>query len=656
MASIKSKLIFNAVISLLVIAVMIAASYGDLRKIRNMQAQAAKCAADTLIISTAARSGLSFYWGTAQTIITRDFEKMDKDWPNFKERNLKRLEDMDKAVNTDEEKALAQKTRDSIKEIIAIFENKVVPLLKTSQAVTPEVVALERDMNKHVTIIREATFKSLELLKTKEKKIEDELQKQITSTITKSFIIGFVGILILFGFAGFIFQSIMKPVNAMVAVVREMAQGEGDLTRKIGNSARDELGALSQYLDKFIEKMHDIVKNVVQDSIKVVIASNKVHVLAENISKESDSLAVQAETVATASEEMSATSNDIAQNCMQASEGGILASKVAADGSGIVQETVAGMNRIAERVRNAAGTVESLGSRSDQIGAIVGTIQDIADQTNLLALNAAIEAARAGEQGRGFAVVADEVRALAERTTKATNEISSMIKSIQSETKSAVDSMEQGVHEVEKGSNDAARSGDALQGILDQINSVNMQISQIATAAEEQTATTSEISGNIQDITEIARKTSGGSHEAATASNELLGLSEELMSLLGKFKINEDLSMVLNRAKSAHMLFVGKIKAHLDGFKKVDPESLPTHLTCAFGKWCQANGKESFGSSSLFREIDAPHAKVHELGKQAILAYNGGDKMRAGSLCEELTSTSNNLIILLDRLEREKGK
>jgi len=651
MATIKSKLIMNAVISLLVIVIIIAVSYGDLRKIRTMQEQAAKCADDTLIISTAARSGLSFYWGVAQIIITRDFGKLDKEWPNFKERNLKRLEDMDKAVSTDAEKALAQETRNSIKEIIAIFENKVVPILKSSQDVTPEVVALEREMNKHVTKIREATFKGLDLLKAKEKKIEEELHNQIIRTITKSLIIGFVGILVMFAMAGFIFRSIIKPVSAMVLVMREIAKGEGDLTSKIEIIGKNELSELGSYLNEFIDKLHDIVKNVVTDSIKVVIASNRVHLLSEEITKESDALASQATTVATASEEMSATSIDIANNCMQAAEGGSVASKVAAEGSTIVQETVAGMNRIAERVRSAAGTVENLGSRSDQIGAIVGTIQDIADQTNLLALNAAIEAARAGEQGRGFAVVADEVRALAERTTKATSEISSMIRTIQSETKNAVDSMEQGVHEVEKGSNDAARSGEALQNILDQINSVNMQVSQIATAAEEQTATTSEISGSIHDITEIARNTSAGSHKSAGASNELLALSEELMTILGKFRINEDLSMVLNRAKSAHMLFVGKVKGHLEGFRKVDPGALPTHLTCAFGKWYQTKGRDACGGSAHFREIDAPHAKVHDLGKQAIIAFNSGNKAQAWKLCDEMSATSIKLIDLLDRLD-----
>lgn len=456
-----------------------------------------------------------------------------------------------------------------------------------------------------------------------------------------------LGLLLLLAF------GLRRRLNQFNELLEDVAQGEGDLTRRIDARGSDELGRLGNNLNQFIDKTHDLVKHVVERSIQIVIASNNVHILSEEIARESDGLANQAAAVATASEEMSATSNDIARNCMQAAEEGNVASDAARDGSSIVQDTVAGMGRIADRVRNAATTVASLGARSDQIGEIVGTIEDIADQTNLLALNAAIEAARAGEQGRGFAVVADEVRALAVRTTKATSEIGVMIRTIQNETKNAVESMDQGVSEVAKGSSEAARSGDALLNIINQINDVTMQISQIATAAEEQTATTSEISGNILQVTEIARRTSDGTHKTNEASNQLLTMAEELMATLGKFKINEDTALVLNKAKSAHMLFVGRIKAHLDGLKKVDPETLPSHLTCVFGKWYQSSGQEKCGHTSLFREIDAPHAKVHDLGKQSIQAYNAGDKGRAFSLSDEMTANSLKLIGILEQLEQD---
>jgi methyl-accepting chemotaxis protein/hemerythrin len=188
--------------------------------------------------------------------------------------------------------------------------------------------------------------------------------------------------------------------------------------------------------------------------------------------------------------------------------------------------------------------VEALGRRSDEIGAIVGTIEDIADQTNLLALNAAIEAARAGEQGRGFAVVADEVRALAERTTKATREIGLMIKAIQQETRSAVTAMEEGVSEVEQGTGEAARSGEALRKIQDEINDLHLQVQQIATAAEEQTATTNDISSNIHGITEVAQDTVEGARKTSAAAGHLSRLSADLERLVGQFKLDGSGKMI----------------------------------------------------------------------------------------------------------------
>jgi len=234
---------------------------------------------------------------------------------------------------------------------------------------------------------------------------------------------------------------------------------------------------------------------------------------------------------------MAATSADIAHNCQTVADNSRKADAAAQSGAAVVRETLDAMDQIATKVKLSAEIVESLGQRGEQIGAIVATIEEIADQTNLLALNAAIEAARAGEQGRGFAVVADEVRRLAERTTEATGEIGEMIKAIQDETRVAVRSIEEGVKQVSIGSEKAAGSGEALQEILEQIASLNMQISQIATAAEQQTATTNEINNSVQRMTDEVSTTAQGAQHATDAASRLSTLAESLQRLVGQFKL-----------------------------------------------------------------------------------------------------------------------
>jgi methyl-accepting chemotaxis protein len=339
------------------------------------------------------------------------------------------------------------------------------------------------------------------------------------------------GLLLALLVAGIISRSLKKGV----AVAEKLAQG--DLSVTIEADCSDETGQLMAAMRTMTENLRNIIGQVTGTATQVAAAASQLHSTADRIATGAEEVAAQSGTVATAGEEMSATSGDIAQSCQMAATGALRASQSAHNGAGVVESTVTVMGQIAAKVQETAKTVENLGARSDQVGDIIGTIEDIADQTNLLALNAAIEAARAGEQGRGFAVVADEVRALAERTTKATREISEMIKAIQSETKGAVAAMEQGVRQVESGTEEAAKSGVALRDILEQVNDVAMQVNQIATAAEQQTATTSEISSNMLQITEVVQLTSQGAQESATAAAQLSGHAEELQRLVRHFKI-----------------------------------------------------------------------------------------------------------------------
>jgi methyl-accepting chemotaxis protein len=276
-----------------------------------------------------------------------------------------------------------------------------------------------------------------------------------------------LAIVLSLGLSIFLRGLILAPVKRTVAAIQSVA--DGDFTKRIDIDSKDEIGEMAGDFNRLIERLSDTLREVKGTSGRVAAAADQLYSNSERMATGAEQVAAQTATVATAGEEMAATSQEIAQNCHVAADRGDDANRSARAGATVVGDTVQGMQRIAARVQSSAKTVEALGDRSNQIGEIIGTIEDIADQTNLLALNAAIEAARAGEQGRGFAVVADEVRALAERTTKATKEIGVMIKSIQQETRSAVAAMEEGVKEVDTGTARAEKSGQALQEILDRI-------------------------------------------------------------------------------------------------------------------------------------------------------------------------------------------
>lgn len=444
-----------------------------------------------------------------------------------------------------------------------------------------------------------------------------------------------------------IVRSISRPLKNLTSMLEGITQGNGDLTRRLDASGTCEFGRIASMFNTFMETLQTLIANVNQKTADMVATATELDMSSDKMLVQADLAAGQTVAVATASEEMSATTADIARSCMHAAERADEAGSTAQNGATVVQDTLRSMQVIADNVRETAETIKGLGSRSDQIGAIVGTIEDIADQTNLLALNAAIEAARAGEMGRGFAVVADEVRALAERTTRATREIAEMIKAIQQETAKAVTVMEEGVSQVEKGTHEAARSGEALDEILSKISDVSQEINQIATAAEELTATNHEVTGSIHQISDLVQQSNQQTTDSVHRISGMIGMFEGLQGTLNQFKCNEDLPTVLQKAKSAHLLFTRRIRLHLKGELRLDTHKLPDHHTCAFGSWYDHQGQEVCGGHPSFRSIIDPHQKVHALGKAAIQAHDSGDKHRAQQLCEEMIAESHRLLGIL---------
>ncbi len=328
-----------------------------------------------------------------------------------------------------------------------------------------------------------------------------------------------------------------ESVNKIVDVMEKVANGDLMVQVEITDDENISIRKLFENFNKLVENFKLILIKVTEAVQATASASTQISSSAEQMAAGSQEQSSQTAEIASAMDEMSKTIVETNQNTNKAAE----AVKESVDATEIVDKavnkTIEEMNKIAEVVMHAGETVQKLGSSSEKIGEIIHVINDIADQTNLLALNAAIEAARAGEQGRGFAVVADEVRKLAERTQNATKEIAQMIVHLQEGTQETVSSIESGVEEVETGKKLAAEAGDAIQLIVKTSQRVMDLVSQVATASEEQAATAEEISRNIETINSVVHESAVGVSEIAQATEDLNRLTENLQNIVEQFRL-----------------------------------------------------------------------------------------------------------------------
>jgi methyl-accepting chemotaxis protein len=327
------------------------------------------------------------------------------------------------------------------------------------------------------------------------------------------------------------------PLNNLIDMIREVATGDGDLTKRLNLSRKDEIGKLGHWFDLFLGNLHSIMSQVRDTTQVVASASTEIAASAEEMAVGLQTQERQTQQVAAAVEQMSQSVSEVAAKSVDATAAAEESQHLAERGGGIVSGTVSTMQGIESDVNESAQMVNSLGKRSETIGEIIGVINDIADQTNLLALNAAIEAARAGEHGRGFAVVADEVRKLAERTQQATEEVSQSIRGIQSETQEAVRRIESSTGRVSKGVELASEAGSALRTIVLSSQSLQGMVQGIAAAANQQSAASSEIARAVEGISEVTRQSSDGASQAAQAAGDLAHQSERLQSLVSRFKL-----------------------------------------------------------------------------------------------------------------------
>jgi len=365
-------------------------------------------------------------------------------------------------------------------------------------------------------------------------KIKEEANDNVSSSRTLIITLAIIAIIVAVGINYWLIQSIRTPLAEVLRVMAKVS--EGDLRENVEVRSSDEIGKLSEGFNQLTNQLSSMLNEISNSSQQLSAAAEETSAISsqshENINRQKE----QTDMIATAMTEMTATVDEVSSSARNTSQEVSNADRDAIEGQRIVQHNIGTINGLSEEIRKAAGVIDKLDEYSTSIGSVLDVIRGIADQTNLLALNAAIEAARAGEQGRGFAVVADEVRTLASKTQESTSEIQAMIERLQSGTQEAVKVMKVSTQEAESSVTETAKAGESLSKIAEAVSVINDMSSHIASAADEQSSVSREMHENILSISQAADQTAQGASENLAASQEMASLADNLQLLVGRFR------------------------------------------------------------------------------------------------------------------------
>lgn len=389
--------------------------------------------------------------------------------------------------------------------------------------------ALIEDIDKHMNALADyANTKGAGFFKMAQAKSRESFEVMI-SIIVLAVVIGLI-------LAYLIGRSILNPINKLRTTIEDI-EANSDLTQRIDITSKDEIGSTSVAFNAMLEKFEALIQQVTSSATQLATASEEVSSVAQDSASNVDRQRNETDQVATAINQMTATVQEVAGNATNAAGAASNADNEAKGGRAVVESATQAIAQLAEEIENAAGVIKGVEQDSETIGTVLDVIKGIAEQTNLLALNAAIEAARAGEQGRGFAVVADEVRTLASRTQQSTQEIEAMIEKLQSGARNAVTVMDKSKSQAQTGVDQAREAMQSLDAITRAVATINEMNTQIASAAEEQASVSEEINKNVTNISQISEQTASGTEQTTAAADELAKLATELQQLISQFKI-----------------------------------------------------------------------------------------------------------------------
>lgn len=472
----------------------------------------------------------------------------------------------------------------------------------------------------------------------------DGYQSILEGVIWKTLIAGTVFLLLAALVAALITRSIIQPLNTMRSAMDNIASGEGDLTARLDTAGDNELTQIAQSFNNFVEKVEGVVLKMMISVSNVSRSGSDLFEVTEHTIGVANQQSANTEEVAAAMNEMAATAQTVAEHAVEAADITETSQQHSQNGYNTVSDAIAGINALAREVSSTVDLMSQVEKQSGEIHTILDVIQGIAEQTNLLALNAAIEAARAGEQGRGFAVVADEVRSLAARTQNSTSEINEMINHLQRDTNSTVEVIESSHSKATETVSTASASGEALQKIQAAMAEISATVIQIASAAEQQSQVSETVCERVTSIADGAREVEGAAGQIMSSSSQIGAELATLMAIIRSFRVNKTPAVELAVARSAHLAWKMRLRTFLDGKSDLPASQAVSHKECDFGHWYYGEGAEVCSSNQALRDIEHPHQQMHQLIKTLIEQKSRGELQQAETTYRQVCELSEQIV------------
>ena len=466
----------------------------------------------------------------------KEVEKYYASWNDTKEQLSAGISELEKIVVLPEDKQLLSSAKENLEKygagVIAIYQKIKAGEISSTQDANRAMGEFKGATHKAVDEVKNLAAQSSKRVATEEDRLSGFSQKISATTLTLSVVALLVGM----AAAWLISRSVTNPLNQMRTTITEVEKN-GDFTQRIQVRGEDEVGQTAQSFNQLMASVQQTLGQVLESAGRVSDAAQNLSAASGQVAASSSSQSEATSSMAAAVEQMTVSINHVSGSAHEAVDISRKSGTLSSEGGDIIHKAAAEMSQIAETVRHTAQAIEELDQHSNRISSIVQVIKEVADQTNLLALNAAIEAARAGEQGRGFAVVADEVRKLAERTTKATEEITRMIGAMQDSAKVAVSTMETAVDQVGGGVALANQAGSAIIQIKSGAEQVVGVVNDISSALAEQSSASNDIATQVEKVAQMTEQNSAAADDTANAASKLQELAHAMQTAVKRFRI-----------------------------------------------------------------------------------------------------------------------